>query len=72
MCSGLEDVRGRLEQVKESLQAKLQVLMRKQDATIAAQKQMHNRLNDVGDDVDTIRSHVGQASWEFAAQTSIV
>ncbi|GAB4818281.1 hypothetical protein N2152v2_005327 [Parachlorella kessleri] len=60
VSKGLEDVRGRIDHVKAALQEKINVLMRKQDAMVATQREMQGQLNVMGEDVETIRSQVGQ------------
>ncbi|KAL6782804.1 hypothetical protein ACKKBG_A08175 [Auxenochlorella protothecoides x Auxenochlorella symbiontica] len=56
----LEGLNARLNDVKARLQAKLNELGGKQDATIAAQREMSQRLDEVGRDVTNTGSQVRQ------------
>lgn len=60
LCAGLEGLNARLNDVKARLQAKLNELGGKQDTTIAAQREMSQRLDEVGRDVTNTGSQVRQ------------
>lgn len=64
-CAGLEGLAQRLNEVKARLQAKLAELSGKQDETIAAQKELARRLEEVGSDVTSTANQVKQVRYAF-------
>lgn len=68
LVSGLEGLNARLNEVKTRLQAKLAELSGKQDATMAAQRDMKLQLDDVAKDIVNTGSQVRQVrvgGWSY-------